>query len=222
MRRFRRLSLADRGNLRTERPETPAHIAGLCVVEARPLLDASGALDLATIRRRLERRRDRARELRGVVPRPPPLCGPALWVDDPAFSIDRHVRAVAVDPPGDEARLLETAERLLRPTLDRTRPLWRLWLLTGLQDGRLGALFVVHHAMADGLAAIALIASLLDTEPEGPDAPAAGWRPAPPPPVPALLADNVRARAAGAAAVVAHPARSARGMAAAVFGHGAR
>ncbi|HXM56668.1 MAG TPA: wax ester/triacylglycerol synthase family O-acyltransferase [Candidatus Dormibacteraeota bacterium] len=216
MSRFARLSAADRGNLRMERPEAPAHIAGLCVVEAGPLLDASGALDLATIRRRLDRRLARAPELRRVVHRSPPLCGAPLWVDDPAFSIDRHVRAVRIEAPGDERSLLEAAERLLRPTLDRSRPLWELWFLTGLQDGRVGALFKIHHAVADGLAAIALIASLLDAEPDAADPPPVAWRPAPPPPAPALLADSTRGKAASVAAVLGHPVRVARGVAAAV------
>ena len=206
-----RLSLADRSNLRIERPETPAHIAGLCVVEARPLLRPDGELDLATIRRRLERRLVRVPELRRVVRRPPPLCGPPLWVDDPAFSIDRHVRAARVEPPGDEASLLRSAERLLRPLLDRSRPLWELWFLTGLAGDRLGVLFKVHHAVADGLAAVALVASLLDLEPDAADPPPAAWRPEPAPPPLALLADSARCRVAAAGLALGHPVRLARG-----------
>jgi diacylglycerol O-acyltransferase / wax synthase len=214
--RFARLSLADRSNLRMERAETPAHVAGLCVVEARPLLDASGELDLATIRRRLDRRLVRVPELRRVVHRPRPLCGPPLWVDDPSFSIDRHVHSVAVAPPGDETSLLEAAELLLRPPLDRSRPLWELWFLTGLAGGRLGVLFKIHHAVADGLAAIALIASLLDFEPDAPDPPLEAWTAAPAPAALALLADSARCRAASAASKLGHPVRLARGIAAAM------
>jgi diacylglycerol O-acyltransferase len=214
--RLARLSLADRSNLRIERPETPAHVAGLCVVEARPLLDPSGELDLPAIRRRLDRRLTRAPELRRVVLRPPPLCGPALWVDDPGFSIERHVHAARVAPPGDEASLLETAERLLRPPLRRSQPLWELWFLTGLEGDRLGALFKIHHAVADGLAAIALIASLLDLEPGAADPPAAAWRPVPAPATLSLLADSARCRAASAASLLGHPVRLARGVASAV------
>jgi diacylglycerol O-acyltransferase / wax synthase len=211
--RYARLSLADRSNLRIERPETPAHVAGICVVEAGPLLDEGGDLDLATIRRRLERRLVRVPELRRVVRRPPPLCGPPLWVDDPTFSIDHHVHAVRVDPPGDEASLLRTAEILLRPLLDRSRPLWELWFLTGLANGRLGVLFEVHHAVADGIAAIALLGSLLDLEPDAADPPAARWSPAPAPSTPALLADSVRCRAAVLASTLGHPVRMCRSLA---------
>jgi WS/DGAT/MGAT family acyltransferase len=211
--RYARLSLADRSNLRIERPETPAHVAGLCVVEAGPLLGEDGELDLAAIRRRLERRLVRAPELRRRVWRPPPLCGPALWVDDPAFSIDRHVHAARVDPPGDEASLLRTAEMLLRPMLDRSRPLWELWFLTGLADRRLGVLFVVHHAVADGLAAIALLASLLDLQPDAADPAPERWRPAPVPSTPALLADSLHGRAGALGSTLGHPVRLARELA---------
>jgi diacylglycerol O-acyltransferase / wax synthase len=214
--RFSRLSLSDRSNLRIERLETPAHVAGLCVVEAQPLLDSNGELDLLTIGRRLDRRLARAPELRRVVRRPPPLCGPALWVDDPRFSIERHVRATPVPPPGDEASLLEAAERLLRAPLDRSRPLWELWFLTGLAGGRLGALFKIHHAVADGLAAVALLASLLDSQPDAADPPAVAWSAEPQPAALSLLADNIRCRTASAASILGHPVRLARGVAAAV------
>jgi WS/DGAT/MGAT family acyltransferase len=208
---FARLSVADRGSLRIERPETPAHVAGLSLLEARPLLREDGELDLAAIRRRLERRLSRAPELRRLVRRPPPLCGPPLWVDDPDFSIERHVGAARVDPPGDEAGLLRTAERLLRAPLDRARPLWQLWFLTGLAGDRLGMLFEVHHAMADGLAAIALLASLVDVG-EG-DPPAAPWRPEPAPAASALLADSMRRRAGALARAIRHPVRLGRELA---------
>ena len=213
MTRFARLSLADRGNLRIERRETPAHVAGLCLVEAGSLLREDGELDLAAIRRRLEARLSRVPELRRVVRRPPPLCGPPLWVDDPGFSVERHVRAARVEPPGDEASVLRTAEVLLRPRLDRSRPLWQMWFLTGLAGDRLGVLFEVHHALTDGLAAIALLASLLDPEPGAADPPPAPWRPEAAPPASALLADALGHRAAALATVLRHPVRLAREVA---------
>lgn len=214
--RYARLSLADRSNLRIERLETPAHIAGLCIIEAAPLLDAHGELDLAMIQRRLEARLARVPVLRRVVHPVPPLCGPALWVDDPHFAIERHVRAVRIAAPGDEASLLAAAERLLRPLLDRSHPLWELWLLTGLEDGRIGLLFKAHHAIADGLAAVALIMALFDLAPNTPDPPVEVWNPAPAPTARELFADNVACRLSAAGATLAHPLRLARGCGAAV------
>lgn len=209
--RYPRLSLADRSNLRIERPETPAHIAGLCIVEAAPLLDEHGELDLALIKRRLERRLGRVPALRRIVHSVPPLCGPPLWVDDPSFAIDRHIHGMRLDPPGDEATLLQTAELLLRPLLDRAHPLWELWFLTGLDGGsRIGVLFKVHHAVADGLAAVSLIMALLDLEPDAPEPPDENWHPAPVPSTRALLGDNLACRLTEVRATLAHPVQLAR------------
>ncbi len=214
--RYARLSLADRSNLRIERVETPAHIAGLCVVEAAPLLDANGELDLPMIQRRIEARLARVPVLRRVVHPVPPLCGAAVWVDDPHFAIERHIRTARIAVPGDEASLLAATERLLRPLLDRAHPLWELWLLTGLEDGRIGLLFKVHHAIADGLAAVALIMALFDLAPNAPDPAAATWRPAPAPTTRELFADNVTCRLSAARSALAHPLRLARACGATV------
>jgi diacylglycerol O-acyltransferase / wax synthase len=212
--RFRRLSRFDRVFLRLERPDLPEHVAGLCVLEAAPLLDAGGELDLERIERRLERRLVRVPELRRVVHDTPPLCGLPLWVDDPGFSIAHHVHAASVHPPGDEAGFLATAELLLRPLLDRSRPLWELWFVTGLQGGRLGLVFKIHHAIADGLAAVALVGSLLDLDPDAPDPAGKSWSPEPAPSAGALLADSIRCRASAAATVLRQPLRLARKAAA--------
>jgi diacylglycerol O-acyltransferase / wax synthase len=208
--RFPRLSLFDRSFLGLERPGMPEHVAGICTVQAGPLLDASGELDLERIERRLERRLVRVPELRRVVQAAPPLCGPPVWVDDPRFSIARHVRSARLLPPGDQASFLSTAELLLRPPLDRSHPLWELWFLTGLEGGRLGLIFKIHHAIADGLAAVALIGSLLDSEADAPDPPDARWTPVPPPSAWGLFADTMRCRAASAASLLRHPVRLVR------------
>jgi diacylglycerol O-acyltransferase len=210
--RYARLSLADRSNLRIERPETPAHIAGLCIVAAAPLLDAQGRLDLEMITRRLERRLGRVPMLRRIVLPAPPLCGPPLWIDDPAFSIDWHVRSTAIAQAGDEASLLATTERLLRPLLDRSHPLWELWFLTGLADGRIGMLFKVHHAVADGLAAVALMMTFLDLAPDAPDPPPLAWIPTPAPSSWALLTDNMRSKALSFRSSLAYPIQLMRGV----------
>jgi diacylglycerol O-acyltransferase len=207
--RFARLSGVDHMLLVTEKPRAPQHIGGLCVVEAGKLLDAEGGLDLEMIKRRLEQRLVRVPELRRVVKRRPLLCGRPVWVDDQSFSIENHVHAIAVAPPGDEAALLATTELLLRPLLDHSHPLWELWLLTGLESGRLGLLFKVHHAVADGMAAVALISSFFDSEPDASDPADATWIPAPAPTTWQLLTDNLRGRLASVGHVVAHPVRIA-------------
>ena len=67
-------------------------------------------------------------------------------------------------PPGDEARLLSTCADLNAARLDRTRPLWQIWLLTGLPKGRTALLVRLHHAVADGVAAVSMLGALLDDQ----------------------------------------------------------
>lgn len=206
--RIVRLSSFDRMYLRDEREAWPCHFGGLAVVEGGPLLDASGRLRLDEIRDRLDRRLALVPDLRQRLHVPRRLRGGPLWVDDDRFAIEHHVHEAAIDAPGGEAQLLEAAGRVYAGLLDRTRPLWELWFLTGLSDGRIGVLFKLHHAVADGNAAVAVMGSLFDLDPESVDALPAPWTAAPVPRDSALVADHLAARVRGLgrlAAALAHP-----------------
>src|SRR5688572_14326872 len=93
---------------------------------------------LAQVRRAIESRLPRVPRFRQRVVRPRFGLGWPLWVAVPDVDVADHVGLCLVEPPGDEARLLSAVEELRRRPLDRSRPLWRLWLLPGLADGRLG------------------------------------------------------------------------------------
>jgi WS/DGAT/MGAT family acyltransferase len=178
-------------SLEIEAPDTPMHLAAVVVADPASGADDRPGLDEA--RRLIERRLASVPELRQRIHRPGLLAGRPLWVDDPGFRIERHVTEVRLRPPGDETILLAVAEQLLTAPLDRRHPLWHIWFVRGLADGRTAAVIALHHALADGLAAIRLLASLLDTS--GP--PPAGhpaWTPQPAPTWSALAADNVRQR----------------------------
>jgi diacylglycerol O-acyltransferase / wax synthase len=182
-----RLTAFDRMFLRLETPDWPCHYGGLAIVAGEALLDARGQLRMDEIRTRLDRRVARIPQLRRRVHDPGPLRGGPLWVDDDEFDISGHVRELVVDPPGDELALLEATDRVYCRLLDRRRPLWELWFLTGLGDGRVGVLLKLHHAVADGLAAVAIIGALFDRKPDVPD-PDPG--PGPPVAVPILIPGN--------------------------------
>ncbi|HET7247442.1 MAG TPA: wax ester/triacylglycerol synthase family O-acyltransferase [Streptosporangiaceae bacterium] len=208
--RLQRLSPLDLSNLRAEEHGVPMHVAALARVERAPLCDAGGRLQLETVRAVVEGRLDLAPRLRQVLVRPRPGLGRPAWADDAHFDIGHHVRTRPVPAPGGEAVLLAVCAELNEPPLDRSRPLWELWLLPGAADGTIGMLIRLHHAVADGIAAIALMGALLDTTPAAPAPAASPWRPVPAPSTWQLFTDNLRRYAgdlAAAAAELGHPAR---------------
>ena len=117
---------------------------------------------------------------------------------DSDLGIERHVVEARL-PPGalDEAALLRFVEAQMAPTLDRAHPLWRLWCITGLPDGRVGLLFACHHAMTDGLGAVRLARALL-YEGEEQEMAGAAAAPEPTPRWRELIADHARTLVHGA------------------------
>jgi diacylglycerol O-acyltransferase / wax synthase len=213
--RFARLSSLDLMFLRVESAAWPCHFGGLAVLDGSALCDTSGRLRLGEITGRLSRRLGYVPQFRRRVHFPGLLQGKALWVDDDRFDICRHVRERAVDPPGGDTELLDAAARICDDVLDRTRPLWELWFLTGLSGGRVGVLLKLHHSVADGTAAVILMASLFDAEPDAPDPAVQPWVPQPVPERSQLLLDNLSAKMAHArrgALALAHPVRLAKGL----------
>jgi diacylglycerol O-acyltransferase / wax synthase len=205
-RRLERLSPVDAANLRVERQGMPMHIAALAVVDGAPLLDAAGQLQLEAVRADVQRRLHLAHRLRQVLSRTRPGLGPPVWADDAHFDIRQHVRARQVPAPGDEAALRAVCSELNEPPLDRSRPLWELWLLPGLADGTIGLLLRLHHVVADGVAALALMGALFDAGPGKPPPKAPPWRPAPAPSGWQMFSDSWRRRADAAAWRLRHPA----------------
>lgn len=192
MTRYPRLKPYDLHCLRVETPARPLQIGILAVLDGSALLDPAGRLRLADIRREIDGRLAGVPAMRRVVFRPGPLAGRPLWVDDPAFRIDPHVSEVRLPPPGDDAALLALTEQLMARPLDRSRPLWRMWFATGLTEGRVGALVVLHHAFADGVTALRMVRSLLEPplSPAGNDQTDA-YAAAAPPAWRALVHDNI-------------------------------
>lgn len=203
---WERLSLADRNYLALETASTPMHMAALATLE--------GAPPLAEARARLEPRARAQPALRRVLRRPGPPFGPPLWTDDPSFAIERHVLEARIAAPGGEDEVLRAVEDLVARPLDRSRPLWELWFLTGRAPGHAAALLKLHHSIADGLAAIEVLGQLFDASADAPEpsTPPAGVRPGPG--RFELLADNAARKAAvwhGAGAALAHPGRLVAG-----------
>jgi len=101
-----------------------------------------------------------------------------VWVDDPDFDIDRHIRRVRLDPPAGRREMDEAIAAIASTPLPRDRPLWEIVVLEGMPDGHIGFVAKLHHALADGVAAAELLANVMDLEPDPPDppaSPAGGW-----------------------------------------------
>jgi len=142
---------------------------------------------------------------------PPGDTGRPLWVDDPSFNLEYHVRHTALPPPGTEEQLFRLAARAVSQRLDRSKPLWEMWLVEGLEDGRFGLISKTHHALVDGVAGVDLATVLFDLSPE-PAAPASDlepWHPHPEPTAAELLANGVRGAVTGAVEIGARAVRRA-------------
>ena len=88
------------------------------------------------------------------------------WVEDPQFSFDHHIKHIALPSPGDKATLCEVVAHLYCKHLDRSRPLWEIWLIEGLEDGKYAYLQKLHHCMMDGEGAFKMIETICDFEPD--------------------------------------------------------
>ena len=110
--------------------------------------------------------------LRQRVVRPPLGLAPPTWADDPDFDLDYHVRRLAVPPPGTHRQLLDLAAVVASPPLDRSRPLWELTVVEGLEGGGTAVLQRVHHSLTDGMGGMKLLRTLLDRTADGPAGPA--------------------------------------------------
>jgi diacylglycerol O-acyltransferase len=107
------------------------------------------------------------------------------WVDDAEFDLDYHVREIALPKPGSDMQLADQVARIFSRPLDRERPLWELYVISGLASGHTAVLTKIHHALIDGLSGAEIMGLLLDLSPEGREPPAgeparAGGRAGPP------------------------------------------
>src|SRR5579884_4263297 len=95
---------------------------------------------------------------------PPLETGRPLWVDDPSFNLEYHVRHTALPQPGTEQQLLQLVARIYSQQLDRARPLWESWMVEGLVDDRFALIFKTHHSLVDGVSGVDLATVLFDIE----------------------------------------------------------
>ena len=117
--------------------------------------------------------------------------GRPVWVDDPHFNLEYHVRHSALPPPGSNSDLERLMGRLMSQELDRNRPLWEAWVVEGLEDGKWALISKVHHCMIDGIAGVDLITVMLDQDREPAPPIPDDWDPEPEPSSVRLVSDAV-------------------------------
>jgi len=179
-----RLSSLDAGFLQLENDRQQMHVGSLLLFEGpAPTYDELSAY-IQSCLDRLPRHRQRVQRM------PLDLAGP-VWVDDPHFLLDYHLRHTAIPAPGGDTQLRNLFGRVLSNRLDVDRPLWELWLVEGLTDDRWALITKTHHAMIDGLAGNELMEVLLDNTPDAARPTPRAWHPVGPPSRLGLTASGV-------------------------------
>lgn len=153
-----RLSPLDASFLYLEGPRTPMHISSLAIYEGPPPRNA----DLLNM---LEARLPLVPRFRQRLATVPFGAHRPMWVDDEAFDLGAHVQHIAAPEPTEDC-LLQLTGRILSQPLCRTRPMWEMWLITGLARDRFAILSKTHHSMWDGVSGIDLHSVLLDSSPD--------------------------------------------------------
>jgi len=179
-----RLSPQDASFLHIESDNSPMHIASVAIFEGPPpSLDQIKAMVAGKLPL-VPRYRQKVRFV-------PLELGRPLWVDDPHFNLDYHVRYTALPAPGGDDELRALVGRVMAQQLDRAKPLWEMWAVEGLADGHWALLSKTHHCMVDGVSGTDLLTVVLDQSPEPPPPVDDTWQAEEEPSSRALLADAV-------------------------------
>jgi diacylglycerol O-acyltransferase / wax synthase len=184
-----RLSGLDASFLALEERGAHMHVGSVLVFEGQaPRYDEFVA--------QLERRLALVPRYRQKLAFPPLVQSRPVWIDDPHFNAGYHVRHTALPEPAGEQELRRLAGRLFAQRLDRSKPLWELWLVDRVGDDRFALISKTHHCLVDGVSGVDISTVLFDLDAEPPEQPEPErWVPRPEPSSTALLADALRERA---------------------------
>ena len=194
-----RLTALDASFLYLEKPGVHMHVAGLSVFGPR---EDGTHLTYDAVERVVDARLRLAPRLRRKLLAVPGNISRPVWVDDDRFDLDFHLRRASVPSPGGRFELERAVGRVLSRPLDRTKPLWELYVFEDLAEDRTAVLLKLHHAMADGIGGMLIASALFDLSPDAPlGAPNEAWVPDPVPPLENLIRDAVEE-------VILHPIQS--------------
>jgi WS/DGAT/MGAT family acyltransferase len=162
---YERLTALDNSFLLLEKPNSYMHVASTLIFEAGPLRRPEGGIDVDAIREataaalpQIPRYRQKLKYI--------PVENHPVWVDDDRFNLDYHLRHTALPKPGSVAQLKALSARIMQQHLDRSRPLWEMWVVEGLEGDRFALISKVHHCMVDGVSGVDLLNTQLRTTPD--------------------------------------------------------
>jgi WS/DGAT/MGAT family acyltransferase len=192
---YDRLTAQDLSFLLAEGDGCPMHVGAVAVLESGGLRTESGGIDIATCRRTVESVLHWIPRYRQKLAWIPVDTWP-VWIDDRYFHLDHHVRHISLPRPGTPDQLKELTSRILARPLDRSRPLWEIWVIEGLQNGEQFALLnKVHHCMIDGAAGADISQILFSPDASAEIADPVAYLPRPEPSQIELLTTALRRRA---------------------------
>jgi len=161
---MQQLSGMDAAFLALETPAVTGHVGGLAILDPS---NAPEPLTLERLTRVMDQRLHLVPLLRRRLQEVPFGLDQPYWVDDPDFDLEFHIRELALPAPGSDQQLCEQISRIHSRALDRARPLWEMYLITGLAGGRAAVYTKIHHSAIDGAAGAELMTTLLDLTREG-------------------------------------------------------
>jgi WS/DGAT/MGAT family acyltransferase len=164
------MSPTDASFFYAESENTPLHVGSVAVFDGPPPSYGDVVRLLLGKMPQVPRYRQRVRAV-------PMNLGLPMWVDDPHFQILYHVRHTAVPSPGSDEQLRNLAGRVLGQRLDMAKPLWEVWLVEGLENGRWAIISKVHHCMVDGIAGTDLMQLIFDVDPNAEHPEPKEWSP---------------------------------------------
>ncbi|HEX4658744.1 MAG TPA: wax ester/triacylglycerol synthase family O-acyltransferase [Streptosporangiaceae bacterium] len=167
---MQQLTGLDASFLAFETANSTGHVGGVSVLDPG---EAAKPLTLARLTEVLSDRLQLVPVLRRKLLNVPLGLDQPYWIDDADFDIEYHVRELAVPSPGSDAQLCEQVARLHARPLDRSRPLWEIYLITGLARDRAAVYTKIHHSAIDGASGTELLTVLFDLDPGGRELPAA-------------------------------------------------
>jgi diacylglycerol O-acyltransferase / wax synthase len=180
-----RLSSVDASFLTQETSASHMHVGALLIFEGPPP-------DYEDLVEHVRSRLHLVPRFRQKLAIPPIELGRPFWIDDPSFNLEYHVRHSALPSPGSEEQLRNMAARVFSQQLDRTKPLWELWLVQGLERKRFALISKTHHAVVDGVAGVDIATVLFDVTPvPEPVEPEHEWVPSPEPSAAELAARGI-------------------------------